>query len=97
MVKNEMYNLDKLDRELLVIYVNDYEWEERDVLGVADSLEKAEEMIEGYYGNYKYITLSYYDKSERIVKYRQGIQIWCDEKKMIKAIITLEWFYLNEL
>jgi len=79
---------------VIVIHELDYSDKERDVIGVAESPEKAEEIIKEYYRDFEEI--SFTDIREGNLEYSKVIEVEDHRKEKYKVEITLEWFQLNK-
>ena len=78
---------------LLVIHEKDFDNKGRIVVGVADSIENAEKIINDYYGEYKEI--SYKDIRDSNLEYSKVLELEGAFKKPYRVEIWLEWFELN--
>lgn len=84
---------------LLVIHEHDLSDNEHIVIGVAENVEKAEEMIKGYYGEGNYTEISKTDIRDSNLEYSKILQINELEHAIpaYKVKILLEWFELNKI
>lgn len=80
---------------VIVINEKDHEDNEEIVIGVADSLESAELMIEHHYGKDNYTEVSFNDIRDSNLEYSKVIEIKWAKREPTRATITLEWFKLN--
>lgn len=78
---------------ILVIHEKDLNHKEQIVIGVADSIENAEKMINEYYGEYKEI--SYNDIEGFNLEYSKLLEVKGVLDELYKVEIWLEWFPLN--
>ena len=84
---------------LLVIHEKDHSDGEECVLGVAESVEMAENMIEKYYGKGQYKEISKNDIRDSNLEYSKVLEVKGLEDALIddyKVTITLQWFQLNQ-
>jgi non-homologous end joining protein Ku len=84
---------------LLVIHEKDHDDDEEIVIGVAESVEMAEDMIKEYYGEGKYIEISKQDIRDSSLEYSKILEIKgiTDIFHNHRVTITLQWFQLNKL
>lgn len=82
------------NRRVLVIHEYVKEYEKSIVIGVADSIEKAHDLIKEYYGNFTVI--EYKDIRDSDLEYQKTIEVTSTNNKKYQVIITLEWFKLNK-
>lgn len=80
---------------ILVIHEKDLNDKEQIVIGVADSIEKAEKMINEYYGEHKEI--SYNDIEGFNLEYSKLLEVKGVLDEPYKVEIWLEWFPLNHI
>jgi hypothetical protein len=78
---------------LIVIHEKDHDDNEQIVIGVADSVKNAIELINDYYGDY--IELSFNDVRDSGIECIKVIQINYKQYSF-KCTLTLQWFTLNE-
>lgn len=78
---------------LLVIHEKDLDDKEQIVVGVADSVENAEKIINEYYGEYKEI--SYNDIRDSNLEYSKVLEVKGAFEEPCRVEIWLEWFELN--
>lgn len=78
---------------LLVIHEKDLDNKEQIVVGVADSVENAEKIINEYYGEHK--ELSYNDIRDSNLEYSKVLEVKGVSEEPYKVEIRLEWFKLN--
>lgn len=78
---------------LLVIHEKDLDDKEQIVVGVADSVENAEKIINEYYGEYKEI--SYNDIRDSNLEYSKVLEVKGAFEEPYRVKIWLEWFQLN--
>ncbi len=76
-------------KNLLVIHEKDLDDNEHIVVGVADSVKNAENIIKDYYGEFEEI--SYEDIRDCNLEYSKVIEV----NGTYKVMIWLEWFELN--
>jgi hypothetical protein len=81
---------------LIVIHERDHDDNERSVIGVADSVENAESIIDEWYGTNNYRVMAFQDIRDSGIEYVQVIEIHCDHFGTSLATLTLEWFTLNK-
>ena len=83
-------------KHLFLIHEYDYDDKENSVIGVADSLENVELMINEYYGNFREI--SFTDIRDCNIEYSKVIElIDLDRYSTYKLKITIENIILNEI
>lgn len=80
---------------LLVIHEIDLTDDESTVIGIADSIGIAENMIGEYYGNYKQI--HYRDIRDSNLEYSKILEVAGAKNEFYRVKITLEWFELNKI
>lgn len=80
--------------EIYIITQIDSDDSEQTIIGVADSVEKANEMINEYYGDFKEIT--YDDVRDSGIEYAKTIEV-INADDPYKVGIILETFNLNEI
>ncbi len=78
---------------LLVIHEKDLDDKEQIVVGVADSVENAEKIINEYYGEYKEI--NYNDIRDSNLEYSKVLEVKGAFEEPYRVEIWLEWFQLN--
>ena len=78
---------------LLVIHEKDLDDKEQIVIGVADSVENAEKIINEYYGEHKEI--SYKDIRDSNLEYSKVLEVKGAFEEPYRVKIWLEWFQLN--
>lgn len=78
---------------LLVIHERDLDTKKQMVVGLADSVENAEKIINEYYGEYKEI--SYNDIRDSNLEYLKVLEVKDAFEGTYKVEIWLEWFDLN--
>lgn len=81
---------------LFIIIETDFNDKETSVLGVADSLEKAKEMVDEYYGPKKKL-LSEYTYNEEVWALHQTFEVLGAFDYPYKVRVDTEEFYLNQL
>lgn len=84
-----------MKNSVLVIYSRDHEDNEKTVIGVADSLDKAKEMIVVYFGEYK--ELSHTDFTGNDLEWAKELSVKGAFNEFYTVTVTLEWFILNEV
>lgn len=84
---------------ILVIHEKDHDDGEQIVIGVADSIDMAEDMIKEYYGEGQYTELFTQDIRDSFLEYSKLLEIkaFSDIYDAYRVTITLQWFKLNEL
>lgn len=82
-------------KNIAVIYELVNEFGGAEVIGVVDTLEKAEEIIKEYYGEHK--VLSHQNIREGNIEYSKLLEVKDHEQNLYKVKIYLEWFTLNSL
>ena len=83
---------------LLVIHELDHEDEENTVVGIASSVEQAEDLIDEYYGTGNYQEISCNEIDQVNIEYVKLFEIQSQfDKEPFCATICLEWFTLNEI
>jgi len=80
---------------LLVIHEKDHDDEEEIVIGVADSVEKANIMIKEYYHDYEQV--SFNDIRDSSLESSRVLLLRHKNGNDYYVTVTLEWFTLNEL
>jgi len=81
---------------ILVIHELDYSDNETSVIGVADSVEKANKLIQEYYGEAEQISYTYYGIDN--IEYDSVISVFdVDYERTYTYKLCLEWHTLNEL
>lgn len=78
---------------VLVIHEKDLDDKEQIVVGVADSIENAELLIKGYYGEYKEISFNNIQDSN--LEYSKTLEVKDAFGEPYKVEIWFEWFRLN--
>lgn len=78
---------------LLVIHEKDLDDKEQIVIGVADSVENAEKIINEYYGEHKEI--NYKDIRDSNLEYSKVLEVKGAFEEPYQVEIWLEWFQLN--
>lgn len=78
---------------LLVIHEKDLIDNEQIVIGVADSVENAEKIINEYYGEHKEI--SHNDIRDSNLEYSKVLEVKGAFEEPYRVEIGLEWFILN--
>lgn len=81
--------------EILVIYEEDLKDNEVIVIGLADSIEMAEQLIKNYYGDFKEISKT--DIRDSSLEYSKILEPCCFNDKPYRVEITLQWFTLNTI
>ena len=81
---------------IIVIHERDHEDNESIVIGVADSVKNAENIIETYYGKENYTVISFQDIRDSNLEYSKVIEIKGITNDFTRATLTLEWFELNK-
>ena len=76
------------------IHEHDHDDKEDIVIGVADSVEKADEVIEKYYGKENMTEISFNDIRDSTLQYSKVLEIGT---LPYKVAITLEWFTINSI
>ena len=83
---------------LLVIHEKDHDDKEEIVIGVADSVENANLMIEEYYGKVNYDEISFNEIRDSCLEYIKVLEIKEDSlNSTYRVTVTLEWFVLNKV
>lgn len=81
---------------ILVIHELDYSDNETSVIGVADSVEKANKLIEEFYGEFEEISFTYYGIDN--IECDKVIDVFdVDYERTYTYKLSLEWFTLNTL
>lgn len=83
-------------KQVLVIQEKDLDDNEQSVIGVADSVEKAEEVINKYYGNPKELSSHKADEDPDLeyIKILEVKGVW---REPYKVQIRLDWFDINRV
>ena len=90
-----LYNVNMKNTEsIVVIHEKDLEDNEQIVIGVADSVESAERIIDEYYGEYEQII--YRDIRDSNIEYSKVLEVKSAFGSS-RVEIWLEWFSLNSL
>jgi hypothetical protein len=84
----------KNTESIVVIHEKDLEDNEQIVIGVADSVESAERIIDEYYGEYEQII--YRDIRDSNIEYSKVLEVKSAFGSS-RVEIWLEWFSLNSL
>lgn len=79
--------------EILVIHEKDLDDQEESVIGVADSVENAEKIINEYYGKFQGISFNNIQHSN--LEYSKILEVKDFSGEPYKVEIFLEWFRLN--
>ena len=79
----------------LVIHELDLDDDENSVIGIADSVENAEKIINEYYGEYKQI--SYTDIRDSNLEYSKILEVKGAFNDTYEVEVWLEWFELNKV
>ena len=82
--------------QVLIIYENGIDDGRHSVIGVASSIEKAEAMIEEFYGS-DYIELSKNDIRDSGLEYSKILNVKDHNGILYPVQITLEWFNIDEI
>jgi hypothetical protein len=82
---------------LLVIHELDEDDNEKSVIGIGDSLENAEALIEEHYGKGRYKEISFNDIRDSNLEYTKVIEVNYTCLDPYRVRLTLEWFRLNKL
>lgn len=84
---------------VLVIHEHDYSDGEDSVIGVASSVEKAEEVISKYYGEGLHRVISIQDIRDSNLEYSKLLEIKgiSGVYENYKVRVTLEWFNIDEV
>jgi hypothetical protein len=82
-------------KKVIVIHEKDFDDDEHIIIGVADSIENAEEIIKKYYGDYKVI--NNVNTENPNIEYSKILELKGGFGKTYKVKIWLEWFILNTL
>lgn len=82
-------------KSLLVIHEKDLEDNEKTVIGVADSVENAEEMIKKYYGEFEEISRN--DIQDSGLEYSKVLEVKTVFANSYRVEVCLEWFCVNSL
>ena len=81
---------------ILVIHELDYSDNETSVIGVADSVENANKLIDEFYGEFTEISHTYYGIDN--IEYDKVISVFDVEyERTYTYKLSLEWHTLNEL
>ena len=81
---------------ILVIHEKDHEDNETDIIGVAESIERAQIMIDTYYGEYEELEfkdLRDYDDFQ----WSKRLRVGAPSDTKYEVTVTLEWFCINYL
>jgi|TARA_B110000908_G_C9843893_1_gene266845 hypothetical protein len=80
---------------LIVIHERSHDDNEKSVIGVADSVENAESIIDEWYGINDYRVISFQDIRDSGLEYSKVIEIEYEHFETSLVTLTLEWFTLN--
>jgi hypothetical protein len=78
---------------LIVIHEKDHEDKEQIVIGVADSVENANSLIDKYYGKYEQV--SFTDIRDSNLEFSKVLRLEGAFGQPYDVTVTLEWFVLN--
>lgn len=81
---------------VLIIHENDIDDGRHSVIGVASSIEKAETMIEEFYGP-DYVQLNYNDIRDSGLEYSKILNVKDHNGILYPVQITLEWFDIDKI
>ena len=82
---------------LIVIHERDHEFNEDSVIGLADSVENAEKIIDEYYGKDNYKEISFRDIRDSNLEYSKVIEVFNEVEDNTQYTLTLEWFTVNQV
>ena len=80
---------------LIVIHERSHDDNERSVIGVADSVENAESIIDEWYGTANFRVISFQDIRDSGLEYSKVIEIEYEHFGTSRVTLTPEWFTLN--
>ena len=80
---------------VLVIHEKDHHDNEDSVIGVADSVENADKIIEEYYGGFKLLRHTYIGEGN--LEYSRLLEVEGATNEYYQVTITLQWFSVNEV
>lgn len=83
-------------KQVLVIQEKDLDDNEQSVIGVADSVEKAEEVINKYYGEHKELSRHKADEDPDL-EYIKTLEVKGAWREPYKVQIRLDWFEINRV
>ena len=83
-----------MKQQILVIHEVDHDDDAHSVVGVADSVENAQKVIDEYYGEYKEI--SFKDIRDSSIEWEKTLELEGAFKKPYRVTVWLEWYTLNE-
>jgi hypothetical protein len=83
-------------KKVIVIHELDHDDDESSVVGVADSLDNAESIIDDFYGKGNYKEISFRDIRESNLQYSKVIEVTYPVGGITRYTLTLEWFVINE-
>jgi len=84
-------------KNVIVIHERDLEDRSDSVIGVADSIDKAELVIEKYYGIGQFKEISFRDIRDSSLEYSKIIEVNDNDRFTYRLELTLEWFEINGL
>ena len=83
--------------EVIVIHEKDLEDRADTVIGVADSVDNAEILIEKYYGIGQFEEISFRDIRDSSLEYSKVIEVKDNDRFAYQLELTLQWFNVNDL
>lgn len=79
-----------------VIHELDLEDKETDVIGVASSLEKVDELVSEYYGD-DFVEISFQDIRDSTLEWSKVLEIKSYDDSLYYVKITVQWFEVDSL
>jgi len=83
--------------DVIVIYERDLEDMGDTVIGVSDSVDNAEILIEKYYGIGQFEEISFRDIRDSSLEYSKVIEVKDNDRFTYRLELTLQWFNINDL
>jgi len=83
--------------DVIVIHERDLEDREDTVIGVSDSVDNAEILIEKYYGIGQFEEISFRDIRDSSLEYSKVIEVKDNDRFTYRLELTLQWFNINDL
>lgn len=83
-------------RDILVIHERDHEDGEHFVIGVADSVENAEKLLDEYYGG-KFTVIKHTDVRDSGLECNKTLEVLDHKGEPYLVDVWFEWFTINSL
>lgn len=84
-------------KDVIVIHEKELSTREETVIGVADSVENAEFVIERYYGIGNFKEISFRDIRDSSLEYSKVIEVKDNDRFTYELELTLQWFEIKGL